>query len=79
MKWYLVNPLDQEVRTQYHLKDGDPPTEIILPPERITEFDNETLFNHAREFLVAAVLNARNITHFDHEREKVREEIVTTL
>lgn len=77
MKLYLFNPLNHEVKTTYNL-DGDF-QEYVLPSEKIWETENETIFRHMREFLVEAVLNERNIVHYDHNREEVRKEVVKEL
>lgn len=74
---HLWNPLPFEVSTQYNLGDG--PQMYALLPEKITSFDNEVIFNHMREYLVAAVLNHRNIVHYDHNREEVRKEIIKEI
>lgn len=74
MKKYLHNPLSFDVTKQYSLNGAV--TTYTLPAEKITEFDNETVFTHMRDYLTEVVLNERGIVHFDMNREKVREEIV---
>ena len=74
---YLWNPLDEPVSTQYNL-DGDIKT-YTLPPQKITEFENEVIFNHMKRFLIEAVLNKRNIIHFDANRAEVEKEIVKNV
>lgn len=70
---YLANPLSRDVSTQYNL-DGNI-HQLTAKAESITGFENETLFNHMRQYLIEEILNDRNVIHFDHEREKVRLEV----
>ena len=72
-KFYLKNPLRKDVSTQYNL-DG---TIVYLTAkgEDITDFENETLFGHMRDYLVEEILNERGVWHFDEERKKVRDEV----
>ena len=52
MKYYLYNPLSHDVSTTYNLNGLESYT---LPAEKITEFDNETIFTHMRDYLVEVV------------------------
>lgn len=72
---YLLNPLPNDVQSTYNL-DGDVHT-YTLPAEKVTSYDypHESAYEHVKQDLVTAILNHRNLWHFDHEREKVREEI----
>lgn len=76
-KYYLYNPLSFDVSTTYAL-DVSPET-YNLPSEKITEFENEAVFTHMRNYLVEIVLNERNIIHFDHNRAKVSEEVTKII
>ena len=53
---YLLNPLSKEVKCHY-----DSYGDIILPPEEISEFEDETIFNHARKYLVDAIINQKGL------------------
>ena len=72
----LLNPLPFDVSTTYDIKGDRSPETFTLPSKKITVFENETIFNHMREYLVEEVLNHRNIIHFDQNREEIRKEIV---
>ena len=68
--YYLLNPLNKTVTARY---DGY--GDIELPPEEISEFDNETIFNHARKYLVDAIINQRGLVGYDHVREEIEKEV----
>lgn len=72
-KYYLKNILDHDIETQYA---GETHT---LPAEKITDFDDEVIFNHMRAYLVTAILNRRNMWHFEENRKLVRDEVTTKL
>lgn len=78
-KFYLLNPLTHSVETQYDTNGDGVPEAIILPPESITTFEDEVLFNHARQYLIEEILNERNIVHFEHNRDEVRKEVTKDL
>lgn len=73
MTYYLFNPLAHSVEMSYTLDEI--PQLYVLPPEKISEFENEVVFDHLRAYLIEIILNERNIVHFDHNREQVREEV----
>ena len=74
---YLWNPLDEPVTTQYCLDEV--PQTYTLPPQKITEFENEVIFNHMKKFLIEAILNKRDIIHFDENRAEVEKEVVKNI
>jgi len=77
MTFYLWNPLDEPISTQYCLDEVC--QTYTLPPQKITEFENEVIFNHMKNFLVEAILNQRNIIHFDQNRAEVEKEVVKNI
>ncbi len=74
---YIFNPLPFDVSTTYALTES--PETYTLPSEKLTTFENEVVFNHMLNYLIQIVLNERNIVHFDHNRQQVREEVVKEI
>ncbi len=77
-KLYVFNPLSYPFTTTFAVESGKS-KKIVLPSERITELDDDYFGDRVVTDLVTAILNERNITHFDVQRDKVRKEILKEL
>lgn len=74
---YLWSPLSYDIKKQFYLTDK--PQTYTIKAEKINEYENETVYNHLRDYLVEIILNERNIVHFDDARAEVRKEVEKTL
>lgn len=74
MTRYILNPLRHDVEKMCSLEEDG--KMYILPAESLFTCENESVFNHLLNYIIGIILDERGTIHWDHEKEKVRQEIV---